>query len=86
MTEPTRQKGDPHSLDVEGDPRGGVQSDEYRHSDPRDVVEEGETAMSGPAGAPQEGKSAEERRKDSERWRREKQKAEEPASELRGTG
>lgn len=57
-----RQKGDPHTLDVEHDPRGGVQSDEYRHADPRAIVEEGETAMSGPGGAPQEGLSAEERR------------------------
>ncbi|HEV2903147.1 MAG TPA: hypothetical protein VGW30_07775 [Gaiellaceae bacterium] len=27
------------------DPRGGMQSDEYRHADPRDVVEEGGTTM-----------------------------------------
>ena len=57
-----KQQGDVHALDVEGDPRGGVQSDEYRHADPRDVVEEGGVAMSGPAGAPQEGESVEERR------------------------
>ena len=44
------------------DPRGGIQSDEYRHADPRDLVEEGGTTMSGPAGAPQEGLSPEERR------------------------
>jgi hypothetical protein len=44
------------------EPRGGTQSDEYRHADPRDVVEEGGTTMSGPGGAPQEGLSAEERR------------------------
>jgi len=56
-----RQEGDPHALDRAGDPRGGVQSDEYRHADPRDVVEAGGTAMSGPAGAPQEGTSWEER-------------------------
>jgi hypothetical protein len=49
-------------LDVEGDPRGGVQSDEYRHADPRELVEEGGVAMSGPSGAPQEGESVEERR------------------------
>jgi hypothetical protein len=36
-----KQPGDPYALDVEGDPRGGVQSDEYRHADPRDLVEEG---------------------------------------------
>jgi hypothetical protein len=57
-----KQQGDPHALDVEGDPRGGVQSDEYRHADPRDLLEEDGVVMSGPAGAPQEGLSAEERR------------------------
>ena len=60
-----KQQGDPHALDVEGDPRGGVQSDEYRHADPRDLVEEGGVAMSGPGGAPQEGSSVEERREQS---------------------
>jgi hypothetical protein len=68
----TLQRGDPHALDVEGDPRGGAQSDDYRHADPREVVEEGEVAMSGPGGAPQEGKSVEQRRAESEDWRREK--------------
>ena len=58
----SKQQGDPHALDVEGEPRGGVQSDEYRHADPRDVVQEGGVAMSGPAGAPQEGRSVEERK------------------------
>ena len=57
-----RQEGDPHALDREGDPRGGVQSDEYRVADPRDVVEEGGTVMSGPGGAPQEGEPVDERR------------------------
>ena len=57
-----KQEGDPHALDVEGDPRGGIQSDEYRHADPRDLVEEGGTVMAGPGGAPQEGLSVEERR------------------------
>jgi len=59
-----KQQGDVHALDVEGDPRGGVQSDEYRHADPRDVVQEGDVAMSGPGGAPQEGTSAQERREE----------------------
>ncbi len=63
-----KQEGDPHALDVEGDPRGGVQSDEYRHADPRDLVEEG-VAMSGPAGAPQEDMSVEERREASRELR-----------------
>jgi hypothetical protein len=64
--EPTaaKQKGDPHALDRPGDPRGGVQSDEYRYADPRDVVEEGGTVMSGPGGAPQEARPVDERRAD----------------------
>jgi hypothetical protein len=59
-----KQEGDVHALDREGDPRGGVQSDEYRSADPRDVVEEDGVAMSGPGGAPQEGSSPEERRRE----------------------
>jgi hypothetical protein len=59
-----RQQGDPHALDRAGDPRGGVQSDEYRHADPRDVVETDGVVMSGPGGAPQEGTSVAERRAD----------------------
>ena len=57
-----KQQGDPHALDVEGDPRGGVQNDEYRHADPREVVEADGVVMSGPGGAPQEDLSPEERR------------------------
>ena len=57
-----KQQGDVHTLDREGDPRGGVQSEEYRTADPRDVVEEDRTVMAAPGGAPQEGASAEERR------------------------
>ena len=57
-----RQQGDPTVLGRADDPRGGTQSDEYRHADPRDVVEEGGTTMSGPGGAPQEGLSVDERR------------------------
>jgi hypothetical protein len=34
-----KQEGDVHALDREGDPRGGVQDEEYRSADPRDVVE-----------------------------------------------
>ena len=52
----------PHGLDREGDPRGGVQSDDYRHADPRELVEEDGVAMSGPGGAPQEGRSPDELR------------------------
>jgi hypothetical protein len=57
-----KQQGDVHALDREGDPRGGVQSEEYRHADPRDLVQEGDVAMAGPGGAPQEGESVEQRR------------------------
>ena len=59
-----KKQGDVHALDREGDPRGGVQSDEYRHADPRDVVLDEGVAMAGPAGAPREGTEAEERRSD----------------------
>src|SRR2546423_57947 len=44
-----RQEGDVHALDRPGDPRGGVQSDEYRHAGPEDVVEEGDVVMGGPS-------------------------------------
>jgi hypothetical protein len=58
----TRQQGDPTVLNRPDDPRGGTQSDEYRHADPREVVEQGGTTMSGPSGAPQEGLTPDERR------------------------
>ena len=57
-----KQQGDVHALDREGDPRGGVQSEEYRQAEPTTLVETDGVAMSGPGGAPQEGTSAEERR------------------------
>jgi hypothetical protein len=57
-----KQEGDVHALDRDGDPRGGVQSDEYRSADPRDVVEDEGVVMSGPGGAPQEELSPDERR------------------------
>jgi hypothetical protein len=60
--DPAKQQGDPHELDRPGDPRGGVQSDEYRHADPRDVVTDEAVAMGGPGGAPQDASSADERR------------------------
>ncbi|MFL5942910.1 MAG: hypothetical protein ACJ75L_06570 [Gaiellaceae bacterium] len=44
------------------DPRGGVQSDEYRHAHPEDVVQEGDVAMGGPGGAPADDESVEARR------------------------
>jgi hypothetical protein len=57
-----KQQGDPDALAVEGDPRGGLQNEEYRHAEPTEVVEAGGVVMSGPGGAPQEGLSAQERR------------------------
>jgi hypothetical protein len=59
-----KQEADPQALEREDDPRGGLQSEEYRSADPRDVVEEGGTVMSGPAGAPQDETSPEERRRE----------------------
>ncbi|HET9115709.1 MAG TPA: hypothetical protein VFN33_06410 [Gaiellaceae bacterium] len=58
----TKQEGDVHALDRPDDPRGGVQSDEYRHARPDDLVEDGEAAMGGPGGAPVEELGVEERR------------------------
>jgi hypothetical protein len=62
--EPTaaKQEGDVDALDRPDDPRGGVQSDEYRHARPEDVVQEGEVVMGGPGGAPEEDVSVEQRR------------------------
>ena len=57
-----KQQGDVHALDVEGDPRGGVQDDAYRHAEPTDVVEAEGVAMSGPGGAPVADESVEEQR------------------------
>ena len=53
-----RLRGEPKGspLDREGDPRGGMQSEDYRTADPRDVVEQDGVVMSGPGGAPQDGK------------------------------
>jgi hypothetical protein len=57
-----KQQADPEALAREGDPRGALQSDEYRTADPREVVKEEGVVMSGPGGAPQEGESVEDRR------------------------
>jgi hypothetical protein len=51
------QQGDPKALAREGDPRGGLESEECRTADRRDLVEEDGVVMSGPGGAPQEGES-----------------------------
>jgi hypothetical protein len=57
-----KQEGDVGALEREGDPRGGLQSDEYRTADPRDIVEEDGVVMGAPGGAPQEDSSPDERR------------------------
>ena len=57
-----KQQGDPAALEREGDPRGGLQSPEYRQAAPTDLVEDEGVAMSGPGGAPQEDAPVEERR------------------------
>ena len=64
-TPAAKQEADPHALDRQGDPRGGVQSEDYRTADPRDVVQEGDVVMGAPGGAPQEGTSVEQRRAES---------------------
>jgi hypothetical protein len=57
-----KQQGDPGALAREGDPRGGLQDEQYRTADPREVVESEGVVMGGPGGAPQEGTTPEERR------------------------
>ena len=57
-----KQRADTRALEVEGDPRGGLQDEEYRTADPRDVVESEGVAMGGPGGAPMEGLTPQERR------------------------
>jgi len=59
-----KQQGDPEALEVEGgDPRGGLQSDEYRQAEPTELVDEEGVVMGGPAGAPHDDTSSEERRR-----------------------
>jgi hypothetical protein len=41
-------------LDRDEEPRGGMQSEEYRSADLRDIVEEDGVVMSAPGGAPQD--------------------------------
>jgi hypothetical protein len=43
------------------DPRGGLQTREYRTADPRDLVEQEGRVMGGPGGAPQEDRPPQER-------------------------
>jgi hypothetical protein len=57
-----KQQGDVHALDRTDDPRGGVQSDEYRHAAPVEIVEDAGIALGGPAGAPPDELTPDERR------------------------
>jgi hypothetical protein len=59
-----KQRADTGALEVEGDPRGGLQDAKYRTADPREIVESEGVAMTGPGGAPQEGTTPQERRED----------------------
>jgi hypothetical protein len=56
------QQAETSALEVEGDPRGGLQDEQYRTADPREIVEAEGVAMSGPGGAPQEELTPDERR------------------------
>ncbi len=62
-----KQQGDVHALDRPGDPRGGVQSEEYRHAAPEDVVQEGDVVMGGPGGTPQTDDSTPDERRERDR-------------------
>ena len=57
-----KQQGDVHALDRSDDPRGGVQSDEYRHAEPVEIVEDAGVAMGGPGGTPADDSTPDERR------------------------
>jgi len=57
-----RQEGDVHALDRTDDPRGGVQSDQYRHAEPTELVDDQGAPMMGPGGAPQDDTTPDERR------------------------
>jgi len=57
-----KQQGDVHALDREGDPRGGVQDETYRHAEPDTIVESEGVAMAGPGGAPSDELTPDERR------------------------
>lgn len=72
MSEREEKAGRDRDADREGDPRGGLQSDDYRSADPRELVEEDGTVMAGPGGTPQEGLSVEERRELGDERRRDR--------------
>jgi len=57
-----KHQGDVHALDRTDDPRGGVQSDEYRHAAPVELVEDAGVAMGGPGGAVSDELTPDERR------------------------
>src|SRR3954463_380606 len=64
-----KQQGDVHALNRSDDPRGGVQSDEYRHATPVEIVEDAGVAMGGPGGAGPEDLSPDDRRARARSWR-----------------
>ena len=45
--------------DRSDEPRGGMQSEEYRTADPRDIVEQDGVVMAAPGGTPQDGERPE---------------------------
>ena len=57
-------RGEPEGspLDRDDDPRGGMQSEDYRAADPRNIVEDDEVVMSAPGGTPQDDDDATARR------------------------
>jgi hypothetical protein len=55
-------RASPGPLGRSDDPRGGVQSDRYRHAEPTELVDDQGPAMMGPGGTPQEDSTPEERR------------------------
>lgn len=61
--------GDVDALEREGDPRGGLQNEAYRHAAPDEVVEADGVVMAGPGGAPRDQGSIEERREHGQAFR-----------------
>jgi len=57
-----KQEGDVHALERDDDPRGGVQSRQYRHAEPTELVDDQGAAMMGPGGTPHDESSPDERR------------------------
>jgi hypothetical protein len=56
-------RASPGPLGYIDEPRGGVQSDRYRHAEPTQLVDDQGPAKMGPGGTPQEDSTPEEHRK-----------------------